>query len=461
MAKKEPKPKAPKKDLVTPKRVAPKGTSTADPGYPLPMKAPSYRDVPVQGRSAIDRAVSDAGMRVYNAPIKMADAQNTRINAVQAAIGRMPAGQYVPEGAVWYGQHQAGYKEVAQRTGTRVGSIIDAGAVLSARNTPAKERLAAESAGHIAADPNRMVKITPEMAPHMGNPKITAGEYRIGTGSDDGDFSNKDVAHIGYAETQALKELGHVNKQGNALSDKRFTPREVTGVTLDSSGRPPAERAVAITRGKTFDEVTTGSTPKTRNYARAAHLASEGEDKYNTEIFRRMAQTPSFVEGTGGGKSKTYRQGHLWTASEETGFDPKTAEGADETVEDYVMNAMTAEKAAKRGGTGKSHAAAQEDLIVSKGKKVFDASFDPGEIRHSFNEEATRRSAMAFGIQGETITPRAAQGIAWTEYRRHNLGEDPEYNAAQKALAKKSKAVKTTFTEKSDKPEENGQLTLF
>jgi len=451
MAKKEP---APKKRLATPKRVASEGDSPVDPGYPLPTKAPSYRDFPAKDRPTIDRAVAEAGMRVYGAPIRMADATATRVNSIQAAIGRMAPGSYVPEGALWYGEHQKKYREVADRTGTRIGSIIDAGAVASARNTPAKERLAAESAGHIAADPDRKVTITPEMAPHMGNSDITAGEHRIG------DFSNTDVAHIGYAETQALKDMGKVNKQGHALASERFTPREVTGVTLDSVGRDNATRTVAIARGKTFDEVS-GPTPKTRNYARGAHLASEGEDRYNSEVFRRMAQTPTFVEADGKGGQSTFRQGHLWSASDETGFDPKTAVGADETVEDYVMNAMTAQVAASRGTTGKSHRAAQEDLVVAKGRGVFEKSVQPDEIRHSFNEEATRRAASQFGIHGETITPRAAQAIAWTDYRRYDLGEDDEYNKSQKALAKKAKAVETTATEKPPTPEEKGQLTLF
>lgn len=453
MAKKEP---APKKRLATPKRVASEGDSPVDPGYPLPTKAPSYRDFPAKDRPTINRAVAEAGTRVYGAPIRMADATSTRVNAIQAAIGRMAPGSYVPEGALWYGEHQKKYREVADKTGTRIGSIIDAGAVASARNTPAKERLAAESAGHIAANPDRKVTITPEMAPHMGNPDIGAGEHRIG------DFSDKDVAHVGYAETQALKDMGKVNKQGNALASERFTPREVTGVTLDSVGRDNAARTVAITRGKTFDEVS-GPTPKTRNYARGAHLASEGEDRYNSEVFRRMAQTPTFVEADGKGGQSTFRQGHLWSAADETGFDPKTAVGADETVEDYVMNAMTAHVAASRGTTGRSHRSAQEDLVVAKGKGVFEKSVQPDEIRHSFNEEATRRAASQFGLHGETITPRAAQAIAWTEYRRHDLGEDDEYNRQQKELAKKAKAVETTATDitKTPTPEERGQLTLF
>ena len=391
---------------------------------------------------------------MFGAPIRMADATATRVNSIQAAIGRMAPGSYVPEGALWYGEHQKGYREVADRTGTRIGSIIDAGAVASARNTPAKERLAAESAGHIAANPDRKVTITPEMAPHMGNPDIGAGEHRVG------DFSNTDVAHIGYAETQALKDMGKVNKQGNALASERFTPREFTGVTLDSVGRDNAARTVAITRGKTFDEVS-GPTPKTRNYARGAHLASEGEDRYNSEVFRRMAQTPTFAESNGKGGQSTFRQGHLWSAADETGFDPKTAVGADETVEDYVMNAMTAQVAASRGTTGKSHRAAQEDLKVSKGRGMFDPSVQPDEIRHSFNEEATRRAASQFGLHGETITPRAAQAIAWTDYRRYDLGEDDEYNKSQKALAKKATAIETTAIEKPPTPEEKGQLTLF
>lgn len=460
MAKKEP---APKKKLATPKRVASEGDSPVDPGYPLPTKAPSYRDFPAKDRPTIDRAVAEAGTRLYGAPIRMADATATRVNSIQAAIGRMAPGSYIPEGTLWYGEHQKGYREVADRTGTRIGSIIDAGAIASARNTPAKERLAAESAGHIAANPDRKVTITPEMAPHMGNPDIRADEHRIGTGRDGDGFSDKDVAHIGYAETQALKGMGKVDKQGNALTAERFTPREFTGVTLDSSGRGTAARTVAITRGKTFDEVS-GPTPKTRNYARGAHLASEGEDRYNSEVFRRMAQTPTFVESDRKGGQSTFRQGHLWSASDETGFDPKTAVGADETVEDYVMNAMTAHVAASRGTTGKSHRVAQEELVVAKGKNTFDPSVEPEEIRHSFNEEATRRAASQFGLHGETITPRAAQAIAWTEYRRHELGEDSEYNKAQKQLAKEAKiASKAPVAEVKapPTPEERGQLSLF
>ena len=461
MAKKETAPKAPKRKVATPKRVASEGDSPADPGYPLPKRALSYRDFDEGDRPLIDTAMEEVGTRVYGSPIRMADAVATRVNAVQAAIGRMAPGSHVPEGTLWYGEHQRGYRQVADRTGTRIGSIIDAGAITSARNSPAKERLSAESAGHIAAKPDRMVTITPDMVPHMGNPDITAKDHRIG------DLTDTAVAHIGYAETQALKSRGLVDKQGNALASERFTPREVTGVTLDSAGREHAIKAIAVTRGKTFDEVTKGSTPKTRNYARAGHIASDPEDRYNTEVFRRMAQTPTFIESDGRGGHTTFRQGHLWTAADETGFDPSTAVGADESVEDYVMNAMTAHEAASRGTTGKKARAAQEDIKVAKGRGVFDPSVDPEEIRHAFNEEATRRAAAHFGLHGESITPRAAQAIAWTEYRRHTLGEDDEYNRQQKELAKEAKAVKSTTpvagpaSVAQPTPEEKGQLTLF
>jgi hypothetical protein len=412
----------------------------------------------------------------------MADAVATRVNALQAALarttfqvglGNQPMGSHIPPGLGWYGEHQQAYREASERTGTRIGSLIDAGAVASARNTPEKERLAAESAGYIAANPDRKVTITDEMAPHMGNPDIKPGEHRIGTGRDGDGLSDEDVAHIGYAETQALKGLGHVNKQGNALSDKRFTPREFTGVTLDSAGRDVGAKVVAVARGKTFDEVTKGATPKTRNFSRATHLMSREETAYNSEVLRRIASVPTFVEGDGKGGTNYSYQEHLFspyekTAAEIANFDPSTA---DESVEDYVMNEMSAHVAASKGKTGKTAREAQEIVKPPKGKNVFDPSFDPEEMRHAFNEESTRRAAMQIGIAGESLTTRGAQAISWVERRRHTLGEDKEYNKAQKQLAKDAKKASkakekaptppTVTEDKGPTPEERGQLTLF
>ena len=456
MAKKEP---APKKRLATPKRDTTDTESLVDPGYIVPKKAPSYRDFPVEDREHIDRSMADAGMKAYGHPIRMADSVASRVNAIQAAIGRLPAGSYAPEGYDWYTDHQSGYREVANRTGTRIGSIVDAAGVASVRNTPKQERIAVESAGHIAGNPDRMVKVTPGMVPHMGNPDIVAKKYRIG------DLPDEDVAHLGYAESQAIRDKHGIPQNKPVPLAERHLSREVTGVTLNSAGRDIATKAVAVARGKTFDEVNTGSSAKTRNFSRAIQLTSSQEDAFNKEIFRRRAQAPTFVEGDGNGRTRTFHQSHLWSAAEETGFDPSKS---DEAVEDYAMNHLSAKEAARQGTTGATSREAQNIVKAPKGKNTFDPSVESDEIRHAYNEEATRQAAEHFSFDDEHITPRAAQAVAWVEERRHVLGEDDEYNAAQKQLAKDAKkaakeASKAPVAEVKapPTPEERGQLTLF
>jgi len=458
--KKEVAPASEPKRLATPKRDTTNTESLVDPGYIVPKKAVSYRDFPVEDREHIDRSMADAGMKAYGHPIRMADSVASRVNAIQAAIGRLPAGSYTPEGHDWYTEHQSGYREVANRTGTRIGSIVDAAGVLSVKNTPKQERIATESAGHIAGNPDRMVTVTPGMVPHMGNPDIAAGEHRIG------DLSDEGVAHLGYAESQALRDQYGIPQDKPVPLDKRDLSREVTGVTLNSAGRKIATKAVAVVRGKTFDEVNqVGAVPKTRNFSRAIQLASPEENAFNNEIFRRRAQAPTFVEGSRNGRKNTFHQSHLWSAAEETGFDPSKS---DEGVEDYAMNHLSAKEAARQGTTGATSREAQNIVQPAKGTKTFDKSVKTEEIKHAYNEEATRQSAEHFNFDDEHITPRAAQAIAWVEERRHVLGEDEEYNAAQKQLAKDAKkaakiASKSPVAEVKapPTPEERGQLSLF
>lgn len=437
----------------TPKRPTGGETSPVDPTHEMPTRSLSYTDFPVKGRREIDKSMAEAGTTAYGSPIRMSDAVATRKSALESAIARSSTG--VPAGMGWYREHQQGYLDIATRTGTTPGRVIDVGAQLSIRNAPDQERKAAESAAFIAMNPEHKVTITPEMAPHMGSPDYPAKEYPIGR------MEPKTVAHIGYAETQALKALGHVNPQGNALASERFTPRSVTDVTLRSAGRDVATRAIEIARGGSLKYSTTA--PKITNYARGTHQASEAEDRYNTEVFLRRAHTPRHIDPETG---QTWQQGHIWSAAESTGFDPSTA--GNETVEDYVMNAMTAEVAAKKGGTGKSPRVAQEIVMPKKGKPgTFDPSVTPEEIRHSFNEEATKRAAASIGHTSltpngdihETITPRAAQAITWTEHRRHVLNEDTAFNREQASAAKAEKDADKAAKAKK-KADDEAQLTI-
>lgn len=450
------KTKAPKKPKApppgTPKRPTGEETSPIDPSHVMPTRSLSYTDFPVKGQKKIEQSMAEAGKSVYGSPIKMADAVATRVSSLESAIARSSTG--VPAGVGWYREHQQGYLDVARRTGAQAGRVIDVGAQLSIRNAPEQERKAAESAAFIAMNPQHKVTITPEMAPHMGSEDYPAGDYELGG------MPHETAAHIGYAETQALKSLGHVNKQGNVLPSARFTPRSVTDVTLRSAGRDVATSAIEIARGGSLKYSTTA--PKITNYARGTHTASEAEDRYNTEVLLRRAHTPRHIDPQTG---QTWQQGHLWSASEATGFDPSQA--GNETVEDYVMNAMTAEVAAKKGNTGKTAREAQDIVMPKKGRNTFDVSVTPEEIRHSFNEEATKRAAASIGHTSltpdgdihETITPRAAQAIAWTESRRHTLNEDAAFNRQQRDAEKAAKAADKASAKKA-KEDAKAQLTI-
>lgn len=426
------------------------GESPIDPGYPLPSPALSYRDFNTLGQRNVEQAVARAGRSAFGSPISMEDAVATRVANMNSAIARSSSG--IPEGVSWYGGHQRELLGISERTGIRPGSVVDATATLSPRNQPSQELLATESAAFIAANPAKEVTITPEMQPNVGTyskgsdgklqvtPTRTAGNYRLG------DLSPQEVASLGFAETQALKGD---NEKAAVPPESRSLDPKVTNVTLRSAGRPRAEKAIRITRGETFSEVT-GSAPKIQNYARGIHTYNPNEAAYNAEVlWRRQHGSPD--------------RPHLFAASALLG----SHQPLNESVEDYVMAAQTADVAAARGG--KATADKAQDLVEPKkttpkkmvdgknvgGKRMFPADVTSEEIFHSFNEEATRRTAQQFfadstlpggGTVREEITMGAVQPITWVEHRRHGMGADPEYNAeqaAQKAAEMKEQRRKT------------------
>lgn len=407
-------------------RRRPPGESRADPGYPLPDPTPQLReDFSPAGRKMVTDAVSDAGVKAFGAPIRMADATRTRRRAVERAIDAAPDG--VPEGLEWYRQHQKDYEQIAARQGGRLGRAIDTGAVLSTRNSPENEKLAAESALHIANNPDRVVEISKDMAPKVGEFRKTKGEEfeehgqgrLIVTESVDpgqyrlGDLSNREVASLGYAANQAGEDIDPL----------------IGDLPSRAAGRPVAAKSMIVARGGTFSDAS--KAPKTTSYATSTHQATDAEDRYNRSVFARRRAAE---EQPG--------QGALFSAAEETAFDPSTANTA--TAEDMYQNAMSAEVAARKGGTGKHVRVAMEQLghAIQKGRGRFDPSLTKDEMLHAFNNEATRRTAEQIGYEGwtpsgdvkESITPNAAQAVAWTQYRRE-LGDDPEWNAANQAQA--------------------------
>lgn len=444
---KAPKPAPP----GTPRRPAGGQPSPVDPEHAMPARAVAWGDFTPEGQSLVAESMAQAGINAYGHPITMDDAVATKRSYIEAAIDAAPSG--IPEGVAWYSGHQAAYRDIARDTGSRIGRTIDLAGHLSTRNSPQQERRAARSAAFIAANPGHKVTITREMLPHFSSSDVQAGSVSLG------ELSDRSVAEIGYAETQALKSLGQVDKQGNALRSARFIPRDVSGVTLDSAGRDVATRTMGVARGGAF----TGG-PKVTNYVRATHQANDAEDRYNREVLFRRANTPKYTDPETG---ETWQQGHLWSAGEMTGFGPEEAikAGVGESVQDYIENAQVAEAAIRKGNSPKAPRKAQEDIKAPKLKTgTFPADLDADEIRHAFNEETTARAARLIGATSHTqdgslyewITPRAAQGIGWTHFRRHALNEDKEYNREQKAQAEA--AAKAA---KAPKPDTSTLLKLF
>ena len=163
--------------------------------------------------------------------------------------------------------------------------------------------------------------------------------------------------------------------------------------------------------------------PKIHNYVAQTHLADPRESAYNKEVFWRRANDRSVdAEGT------TWQQGHLFSASEVSGFDSSTS--ANISVEDYIGHALSAEEASKKGKKGASARKAQDIAIPTKGKsRKLPADMSPGEMAHAFHEHATRKAAehfahTSFTNEGDvTEAPTAGIGVQpvfWTEYQTQN-----------------------------------------
>jgi len=402
--------------------------SVASPGDMTPSPAPSFSDQTKKTQGAIASRMADAGRRAYGHPIKMEDAVATRIKYVEDAISR--SGNGVPAGIGWYDQHQADVRQVTEKANEKatdpvsVGRVINATGPLSIRNKPTHELRAARSAGWIASHPDETVDVTPRMSEAAntvsgGKVEVPKGTHRIGH------LSGEQVAMLGRAETDVVKQTG----------GSRSLDRAVTSATLDSSGRLASARAVDLARGADFDQVIKDG-PKIHNYVTQTHLADPSESAYNKEVFWRRANDRSVdAEGT------KWQQGHLFSASEVSGFDP--SKSANISVEDYIGHALSAEVASQKGKKGAPARKAQDIATPTKGRAgKLPADMSPGEMAHSFHEQATRKAAehfahTSFTNEGDvTEAPTAGIGIqpvTWTEWQtQHNAPKEPKQPRVKK-----------------------------
>lgn len=386
--------------------------SAASPGELTPSPAPAFSDQTKKTQRAIEQRMAIAGREAYGYPIKMDDAVNTRVEYMERAIARSPNG--VPEGIDWYLEHQNDMRAVtenANRGATEpvsVGRVINASGPLSIRNSPKQEMRAARSAGYIASHPDETVEVTGGMSESAleaskGNFTVPEGTHRLRN------LSASQIGLLGRAETLLVSKTG----------EERSLNRGVTSAALDSSGRLAASKAIALARGENFDEVVKDG-PKIHNYVTQTHLANQKEVAYNKEVLWRRANDQTFTEG-----DQTWTQGHLMSASEMSGFDPK--ESANISVEDYIGHAVSAEVASKKGKKGRSANEAQDIVNVTKGRAgILPADLTTNEMSHSFHEEATRRAAQRFahtsktndGDITEVPTPGiGVQPVVWTQYQ--------------------------------------------
>lgn len=390
--------------------------SVASPGELTPSPAPAFSDQPKKTQAVIEQRMAIAGRETYGYPIKMEDAVNTRVKYIEDAIAR--SGNGVPAGHEWYVQHQDDLRGVTERANegatepVSVGRVINASGPLSIRNNPRSEARAARSAGYIASHPDETVDVTGAMS--EATLEVGGQDLAVQPGLHPlRNLSGSQIALLGRAETQVVKGTG----------EERSLNRGVTSATLDSSGRLAAAKAIDLARGADFD-TTIKDGPKIHNYVTQTHLADPKEVAYNKELFWRRANDPTFTEG-----DTSWKQGHLMSASEMSGFNPEQA--ANISVEDYIGHAMSAEVASQKGKKGASARKAQDIVNVKKGKKgMLPADLSASEMAHSFHEEATRRAAQRFaytsatndGDVTETPTPGIGiQPVTWTEWQaQHN-----------------------------------------
>lgn len=389
--------------------------SAIAPGEKTPSPAPTFSDQTKKTQAGIEQRMAVAGKGAYGHPIKMQDAVDTRVKYLEDAIARSPNG--VPAGIDWYLKHQQDVRDVTAKANEGATEPVSAGRVanatgpLSIRNNPKSELRAARSAGYIASHPEEEVNVTGEMS--EATLKVGKGNFAVRKGTHKlRNLSSAQIALLGSAETNVIKETG----------GERSLQRGVTSATLDSSGRLAAARAIALARGEPFDTVVKDG-PKIHNYVTQTHLANIGEVAYNKELFWRRANDPTFTEG-----DQTWKQGHLMSASEMSGFDPSTS--ANISVEDYIGHAMSAEVASQKGNKDQPASKAQDIVNVTKGRGMLPSDLSPAEMAHSFHEEATRRAAQRFahtsatneGDITETPTPGIGiQPVTWTQYQfKHN-----------------------------------------
>ena len=366
--------------------------------------------------------MAQAGRKAYGHSITMDDAIATRVRYVEDAIAR--SGNGVPAGIDWYDEHQQEVRGVTERANVGATHPVSAGRVanatgpLSIRNKPKNEVRAARSAGWIASHPEETVDVSKRMSEAATS--ISKGEVAVPTGTHTlGSLNPDQMAMLGRAETAVVKDTGGT----------RALDRAVTSATLDSSGRLAASKAIDLARGANFDEVIKDG-PKIHNYVAQTHLANPRESAYNKEVFWRRSNDTSVDAG-----GTKWQQGHLFSASEVSGFDP--SESANISVEDYIGHALSAEVASQKGKIGAPARKAQDIATPKKGKAGrLPADMSASEMAHSFHENATRKAAehfahTSFTNDGDvTEAPTAGIGIqpvTWTEWQtQHNAPKEPK-----------------------------------
>ena len=459
----------------------------AEPGYPLPDPAPQLRqDVGNrESRRAVIDAVGSAGEKVYGHPITMRDATYSRVAHLQAAVDESPTG--VPEGLGWYGDHRSGYSVIASNARSSVGRAIDIGAILSPRNTPTSEKAATGSALHIAGHPDTEVVVTEEMSPMVGDFRRVKGHEvssEIKRGSlivPPGESVPSGAHRLGSLSPKAIASLGFA---AHATGD--HVPSSVSDVQQHSASRDFAAKAVTVARDSlSFSDVS--DAPKTASYATNIHLGGDPDaltgspTAYNTAVLRRRHQQvhgEEWYREDADGNVTHYHvspdQGSLFSASELSHYTPNVR--SSETAEDVYMNAVTAERAAARGG-GVNKPMAAMDLVsdaITKGRGSQGLLTTPTgapniskeQVLHAFNNEATIRAtellSVSYNVRGEEVTEAltagGAQAVIWTHARRE-MGEDPEWNARQRN-AEKSRRAEEKKEAKHTKERERRQGTL-
>lgn len=446
-----------------------------DPSVPLVNRPPEYRDMNRASQNQVSQHVAEAGARAYGKPIQMGDAVRTRVNSIEAAIDEagpsvVLGGRPGPvEGVDWYSGHMQELRDIHEEAGAgrvSTASVADAAASASQRNSPDNEVAAVRSGLRNMVNPTQSVFVTPRHA-NAANYSTIRGkevldpEEHLTPGSHSiGNLNHKQIATLSsvalktYSKDDEKKGyLPQDAKVGDVVHGDNPLPSEFTDVTGRVAGRETSMKVMDNLTGTPLSE-TWGAAPKLRSYRRGFSTANKPEDAYNASVIARRRDQQAMPG-----------QGVLFSAAEETNFDPSTADTS--TAEDYVMLAQTAHEAARRGGVPEKARDAQNMVKVQKGKRGEGITTDltPDEARHAFNNEATTRAAKAinystFGPDGgnisEHITNKAAQAVSWTHYRRHVLGEDKEWNAAQEQQA----AQEAERAEKAKK-DAGTQGTLF